>query len=116
MIIKRPRPKWRTYWIGFGATSIGVLILSPDSLLVRQLQSATSTILVWRGLLLFATVSAICLLRHRGGVLRAFLGIGATGLTSAILLAVSSSLFVHSIRSVSSVTNTLVIIGAAPAL
>ncbi|MFN6133041.1 MAG: DMT family transporter [Synechococcaceae cyanobacterium] len=106
----------RSYWVGFGATSIGVLILSPDSLLVRQLQAATSTILVWRGLLLFATVSAICLLRHRRGVLRAFLGIGAAGLISAILFAISSSLFVYSIRAVSSVTNTLVILGAAPVL
>lgn len=94
----------------------GVLILSPDSLLVRQLQSATSTILFWRGLLMFTMVTAICLLRHRRGVVRAFLGIGPAGLASAILFAVSSSLFVHSIRSVSSVTNTLVIIGVAPAL
>jgi drug/metabolite transporter (DMT)-like permease len=114
--MKRPRERWQNYWIGFCSTAAGVLILSPDSLLVRPLQSASSTILFWRGLLLFATVSAICLLRHRGGVIRAFLGIGAAGLASAVLFAVNSSLFVHSIRSVSSVTNTLVIIGASPAL
>jgi hypothetical protein len=104
--MKRPRERWQNYWIGFCSTAAGVLILSPDSLLVRPLQSASSTILFWRGLLLFATVSAICLLRHRGGVIRAFLVIGTAGLASAVLFAVNSSLFVHSIRSVSSVTST----------
>lgn len=96
-------------------TALGVFILSPDSFFVRSMSASVDTVLFWRGLLLFITVSLLCFLRYGRKTPAAFLAMGKTGWVSAILFSVTTTLFVHSIRAVSSAGNTLVIIGAAPA-
>lgn len=102
---------WRTVFI----TALGVFILSPDSFFVRSMSASVDTVLFWRGLLSFITIGLLCFFRYGRKTPAAFWAIGKTGLVSAFLFFVGSTLFVHSIRAVSSVGNALVIIGAAPA-
>lgn len=95
---------------------VGILILSPDSLLVKLMGANIDggTILFWRGLLLALCITLIIWFQYKSGTAKAIRGIGKLGLISACLFALNSSLFTYSILSSTSVVNTLVIIGAAP--
>jgi len=92
---------------------VGILILSPDSLLVRLIEADQWTLLFWRGLLTFVTLGLYLLIAHGSGTLKRFLAFGLTGLIIAALFALNTTLFVVSIRH-TAVANTLVLISVAP--
>lgn len=98
---------------GMLITTLGVIVLSPDTLLLRLIETDGMTILVWRGLLMGLTLLAYLALRHRGGVVGEFRRIGRWGLVAAVLFAVNSLFFVTSVM-LTTVANTLLIISAAP--
>lgn len=98
---------------GFLITSTGVLILTPDALLLRLVAAEPLTVLFWRGLGFLVVIGLFSLIRHRcgiGGVIRAT---GLIGLGVTVLHAMGQFLFVFSIHYTAA-ANTLVIIAAAP--
>ena len=101
------------YVRGFGLATVGVVVLSPDSLLVRLIETDVWTLLFWRGLLAALALGAILAARYRSATPQILHAIGRLGVVAAILMAVSTVMFVTSIR-LTSVANTLVILSATP--
>lgn len=98
---------------GLVITSAGVLILTPDALLLRLTEAPPATILFWRGLGFILVLGLVALIRHGGALPRVLLATGGAGLAITLLHSASQFLFVHSIHNTTA-ANTLVIIAAAP--
>ncbi len=94
-------------------TVAGVLILTPDGLLVRLANLDSWTLLFWRGLLFAAGILGFYVLRFRTGVVDRIRAMGWRGLQAAVFFASSTIFFVLAILN-TSVANTLVIIATAP--
>jgi drug/metabolite transporter (DMT)-like permease len=101
------------YARGFALATVGVVVLSPDSLLVRLIETDVWTLLFWRGLLAALALGVILGVRYRSATPEILHAIGRLGVVAALLMAASTVLFVTSIRT-TSVANTLVILSAAP--
>jgi len=91
----------------------GILILTPDSLLIRLITVDHWSLLFWRGLMTFATLTLWLFYTCRRRTLARFQAVGRLGLVVALLFALNTSLFVISIRH-TAVANTLVLLSAAP--
>ena len=102
-----------SYARGLALATAGIVLLSPDSLLIRLIETDVWTLLFWRGLLSALTLGAFLAFRYRAGTVSAFGAIGGLGVVAAVLMAGSTVLFVTSIR-LTTVANTLVIFSAAP--
>ncbi len=87
----------------------GVVVLSPESLLIRLVAADRWTIVFWRGLLLAFGLLGVSLIGSFAGVLR----MGKAGLLVAVLFGAQAVLFVTSITT-TTVANTLVALSAAP--
>jgi drug/metabolite transporter (DMT)-like permease len=98
---------------GLGITATGVIVLSPDALLLRLLSIDPFTTVFWRGLLMFVTLTAAMAIVHRGRVQDAFHAVGRWGLLSSAIYGVNLVAFVYSIANTAA-ANTLVIIASAP--
>ena len=92
---------------------IGVLILSPDSLLIRLVNLDDFSLIFYRSALPVITIFLFLLYIYRSNLLNSFLLIGKIGILYAILYAITHVCFVYSIQN-TSVANTLVLIAAAP--
>ena len=68
---------------GLLLTSLGVLVLTPDSLLVRLIDAEPFTLLVWRGALQALGILAILAVQYRGRLTLPFRAIGRAGLLLA---------------------------------
>ncbi|MCB1835332.1 MAG: EamA family transporter, partial [Geminicoccaceae bacterium] len=101
------------YARGLAITALGVLIITPDALLLRLISADHWTVLVWRGLGFLLVQAMIVLARHGRGSAAALRRTGMDGLLVFVLFSLSQCLFVHSITH-TTVANTLVIIAAAP--
>lgn len=98
---------------GLLLTTTGVLILTPDALLVRLISCDPWTLLFWRGLFQFTALLLFYLITQGADMLRTWKSIGGLGLLISCSYATGNMLFVHSIRSTSA-ANTLLIVSAAP--
>ncbi|MPZ10080.1 MAG: EamA family transporter [Kiloniellaceae bacterium] len=98
---------------GLLLTSLGVLALTPDSLLVRLIDADPFTLLVWRGLLQALGVLAILAVLHRGRVAAPFRAVGRWGLVLAVVFAAGTVFFILAL-SLTAVADVLVIVAAAP--
>ena len=98
---------------GLALAVTGILILTPDSLLIRLITVDHWSLLFWRGLMTFVTLTLWQLFSDRQRALARIQAIGAMGFLVAMLFALNTSLFVISIRH-TAVANTLVILSAAP--
>ena len=98
---------------GLLLTGAGILVLSPDSLLVRLIGTDVWTLLFWRGLLLFAALFLPLCLHRRRQMVDACRRTGKAGLLAGALLAGSTLCFVQALTH-TTVANTLIIIGAGP--
>ena len=98
---------------GLAITVTGVLVLSPDSLLVRLIATDPWTMVFWRGVLTALGLVIWLALFYRAETLARMRAIGRSGLAVSLLLAGSSIHFVLAL-SHTSVANTLVIIAASP--
>lgn len=94
---------------------LGVLLLTPDSLLIRLIQAETTTLLFWRGLLQCLAVCLIVSIRSRGRFVGRVRAMGRAGWGVALLMACGNALFILSIR-LTAVSNTLLIVSSAPLL
>lgn len=98
---------------GLAITALGVLILTPDALLLKLITADPWTILVWRGLGFFVVIGLVSLVRHRSRLWPVIRATGVIGLAITGLHSLGQFLFVFSIHHTTA-ANTLVIIAAAP--
>lgn len=95
-------------------TALGVLVLTPDGLLIRLVQADTWTILFWRGLFFAIGIFGFYLIRFRlKRTIYLVRQMGWQGWQSAIFFSLSTMFFVNAIQT-TSVANVLVIIATAP--
>ena len=94
-------------------TALGVLFLTPDSLLVRLISADAWTLLFWRGLLM--CLGVFTFLTWRGEPFEKFRRLGPWGIAAGAFLGSSTICFVSSLQY-TAVANTLVIIAASPLL
>ena len=99
-------------------TIFAVVILSPDSVLIRLVEDASSevdswTVLFWRGLLYAAGVSLLVLIKYRTKTISEFKNIGKGGLLIGLFSGISTGTFVFAIVY-TSIANALVIISTGP--
>jgi len=92
---------------------IGVIILSPDSLLIRLVDADSWTVLFWRGLLMSIGVTILLLFTYRSKTIDEIKKIGRGGLWIGLLHGVMTGTFVFAIM-LTSIANTLVIISTSP--
>jgi len=92
-------------------TVIGVLVLTPDALIVRLIETDHWTLLFWRSL--FAAISLFVLnsFMEKSSPIKAIGGLFKNGLLCALLFAGSNVCFVISITH-TAVANTLVILAS----
>lgn len=105
-----------THAYGLMLTVTGVLILCPDTLLIRLIQAEGGsqwTIAFWRGVLTAAGLMAFYRLAEGRGAMRAFFRVDRWVLLASLTMAIQATAFILSVAN-TSVANTLVIIATGP--
>ena len=92
---------------------IGVLILSPDSLLIRLVDLDDFSLIFYRIALPIVTILIFLIYTYQKSFIKSFYLIGIPGIIYAILYAITHICFVYSIQN-TAVANTLVLIASAP--
>lgn len=100
---------------GFLLTFIGVLVLTPDTLLIRLANMDVWQMTFWRGCLMSLTIFLALAVIYKKDFFNRIFAIGRTGVVIAILLAINSLTFVLSLEY-ASVAKVLVIIAIIPML
>ncbi|MBB3064964.1 MULTISPECIES: DMT family transporter [Limibacillus] len=100
-----------THAKGFALTLFGVLILTPDALLIRLIDIDPFSMVVWRGFLMSGTLMTVFIIHRKGRVLAEFRALGRYGLAVALFYAANAFCFILALH-LTSVANTLVIISA----
>ena len=103
----------RRHLTGLAITTAGVVLISPDSLLIRLSLTDVWTLSFWRGSGLAITLFVAQLIRHRRAVLSVFRRLGTRGLVASLLSGVGTVMFVAAVQH-TSVANVLILIGASP--
>lgn len=101
------------YLKGLLITVIGVLVITPDSLLIRLIDADSWTVIFWRSSLSGFAILLGLLLYYRERFLQKMLGIGWSGLAMTFIWAFGTICFVYSIQT-TLVANTLFIISTSP--
>ncbi len=91
----------------------GVLILSPDALLIRLLAIDSATLMFWRGVGLFVVIGAIVVARHGRRSTGIVTSMGWPGAILACSYAATCGLFVIGINNTGT-ANVLVILASSP--
>ena len=91
----------------------GVLVLTPEGILVKLANSDSFTILFWRGLFLTLSILIILLISYRSNALNQIKGIGKEGLLIGCLTGFGGTTFILAIHY-TTLAKTLVIISASP--
>ncbi|TVM15631.1 EamA/RhaT family transporter [Oceanidesulfovibrio indonesiensis] len=91
----------------------GVLIITPDTLLVRLMHLDTWPLLFYRGMGMAAGVAVYTLMRGRQNLIQRIRALGLIGVATAVCFSTANMLFVNSLMR-TSVANTLAIISTAP--
>ena len=107
-----------THLKGLLMTVFAVIILSPDSVLIRLVEDASPevdswTVLFWRGLLYAVGVSLLVFIKYRSKTIKEFQNIGKGGLLIGFFSGISTGTFVFAIV-LTSIANALVIISTGP--
>ena len=98
---------------GIALSLIGVLVITPDSLLIRLINIPSWELLFYRGLVPFVFLLILLLLYYKKNFLHSLLVTGLPGLFYAILMALGNITFVISIQN-TNVANTLIMIALTP--
>lgn len=91
----------------------GVLVLSPDTLLIRLAEMDQWAMLVYRGLMMALGMALITARFDPAPLAQQYLRIGRTGILAALCFATSTVAFVNAIIY-TTVANTLVIVATSP--
>ena len=92
---------------------IGVLILSPDSLLIRLVELDDFSLIFYRSALPVIAILIYLIFNYQKSFIKSFYLIGVPGVVYSILYALTHICFVYSIQN-TAVANTLVLIASAP--
>lgn len=98
---------------GFLLTTLGVLFLTPDTLLIRLVEIDQWTMIFWRGVLMAVGLTAFIVFTEKGQALGSFIRVGWIGVGVGLAFCFSSISFVVAIDH-TTVANTLVIIASTP--
>ena len=98
---------------GYLITLLGVFWLSPDSLVLRLINTDAMSIIAFRGGLAVITLSLILLWRDKGNALTKFIAGGWPMIIIGVTYAINSAAFVYAIEK-TSVADVLVILAATP--
>ena len=98
---------------GITLSLIGVLAITPDSLLIRLISMPSWELLFYRGLIPFIFLLILLLLYYKKNFLHSLLITGLSGLFYAILVALGNIAFVISIQN-TNVANTLIMVALTP--
>ena len=98
---------------GLVLTTLGMLIISPDALLIRLVGMDVMSTAVWRGLLQAIGLGLLLVLFYRGRTLAAFRAVGWFGIGIALVIAAAQFAFLGGIIH-TSVANALVIMASTP--
>lgn len=98
---------------GFLLTFLGVMVLTPDTLLIRLVGIDEWSMVFWRGLLQGTTLMIALGLIYRRRSLTALKSMGLAGLGISLCYVINSLGFVLSVSN-TSVANTLIIVATAP--
>lgn len=101
------------YLKGLLITLAGVLIITPDSLLIRLIEGNSWTVVCWRNFLSGVVITLGLALYYRGDFLEKIRSVGYSGLALAFTWAISTLCFVFSIKN-TAVANTLFIVSTSP--
>ncbi len=100
---------------GVAITGAGVLILSPDSLLIRTIEGGPLLVNFWRGLMIGVVLLGFFTIRERGNLLSVLRVMGWSGAGVALSFAFGTTMFVTAIKH-TVVANALIILSAIPLL
>lgn len=98
---------------GLILTTLGVLVLTPDALLIRLIAADTWTLVFWRGLLMGISLALFVVVRNPGSAVLGITRLSKIGWLGALLFGANNILFMVSITHTTA-ANTLVILGAMP--
>ncbi len=98
---------------GLILTSIGVLAVIPDSLVVRLVETDGLTFLLVRSGLAGVTIFLFTLILYRGRTFSAYRKLGRAGLQYGVLLCIATFCFIYGLR-LTSVANALFIVSTSP--
>lgn len=98
---------------GLVVAALGIVIISPDALVLRLLVVDSRTILGWRGLLTGLGLFVLLRLRYGAEMREKVRAIGRPGIVILVLSVIGNQLFVYSIV-VGSAATTLITMAAAP--
>ena len=110
-----PRRRLSTHAYGFLITVLGVLILCPDTLLIRLVQAEGGsqwTIAFWRGVLTSIGLVVFYRLEEGPGSLRRFFRIDRWVIAAAVTMGGQALAFILSVAN-TAVANTLIIVATA---
>ncbi len=105
----------RTHLYGLAITLSGVIILSPDSALIRAITGPALLVTFWRGLMIGVVILSFFLIQYRGRLFPLLRSIGPTGFAVACSFAFGTTMFVTAIKY-TVVANALIILSAIPLL
>ena len=91
----------------------GIVILTPDAVLVRLADSDSWTVLFWRGIFFASGIIVILLLTYRSKAVNELISIGKGGVLIGILTALGGTSFILAIHY-TTIAKTLVIISISP--
>ena len=98
---------------GLLITALGVLFISPDTLLIRLVAMDIWTLGLWRGLLQAVGIAGLLLCIYGSRTPALFRAIGWTGLVLAVIFALNTLVFLTAILNTKA-ANVLVIVATAP--
>lgn len=98
---------------GLLITILGVMILSPDALLIRLVNADAWTILFWRGLLFAVGITLVIFFTYGRTTFLQFYKIGTLGILLGILFGLSTTSFILAIQH-TSIANALIIVSTSP--
>lgn len=98
---------------GLLITTLGVLVLTPDSLLIRLVSADAWTLTFWRGVLYAIGMSVTAAIIFGGRVREQFLAMGRAGLLIGAIFGIGKVTFIVSITNTTA-ANTLFIVSTSP--
>lgn len=100
-------------FLGYGFAILGVLIISPDSALIRKVGMDPWNLLFWRGVGIFAVAAVLSLAWYRGKIWSYFVETGVTGLLVALFFFISTCSFVYSALTINPII-VLIVVALGP--